>query len=326
MVQIQFRPGISNGDGQTTCYRVAEQSLVTDFPLPDMVSFRESCPDDGAQLSPLNVYHVPVDGKQIYRGPGWIGNQWREVICQSIPSGYQIRIEGIGTFLIAEEGKSIVCSRKEAEAGVQLLIEAAIGPALILALAVNGTLCFHASAVLFKDHVIVFLGESGKGKSTLASWLDGKGERGWRRLADDILPAALGVDGLQVLPHYPQLKIAAEEQPSLGMPGSLPASAIYVVRRSREGEEVAVQPLGAQESALVLARHTVASRLFDADLMIRHLDFCIQAGSQVPVRELIYPLIPSALQEVQEALLRDLQPQIGSVGGLAQGQSQRESF
>lgn len=321
MVHIQFFPEKLSGDGQTYCYRVAEQSFSTDLPIPDLVYLKQTCNGDETLAGLLNVSHVPDENKEIYNGTGWIGNRWREVLCHSLPTGYLLKIEGIAAFSISEGGNSIVCSKKDPDASVELLIEAAIGPALILTLAINGTFCFHASAILVGDRVLAFLGESGKGKSTLASWLDNNEKEGWRRIADDILPVAMGVDGLQSLPHYPQLKIAAKEQPSLGMPDRLPVAAVYIVRRPRDGEDVSIQVLGAQESVLALARHTVASRLFDAALLTRHLDFCIQVAKHAEVRELIYPFNRGALQDVHEVLLENIHSLPNSAMVTTQGHS-----
>jgi hypothetical protein len=189
-----------------------------------------------------------------------------------------------------------------------VIVEAMLGPALTLALAQRDVWCWHASAVLIDGRAVAFLGESGQGKSTLARWLNQQNRETWQRIGDDILPVAAAEDGVDVLPHFPQLKVAADKQPSLGLPERIPLAAVYVLGRPAHGTEteIAINPLSAQEGALALVRHTVASRLFDADLLTKQLDFCVQAAADIPLRQLIYPLRAEALPLVEQALRQDL--------------------
>jgi hypothetical protein len=312
MIKIHLRPRSINGDERSRCYRVAQQDLAVDLALDVLSGFEQTCPDRvkgamaGAPVSRMD------EAQLLYQGPGWIGNEWREVVCWSVPSGYQLSVAGIGRFWISEAGDAIACVEEETTADFDNVVQTVLGPALIVALAKRDVWSFHGSAVAVADRAILFLGESRKGKSTLGHWLDRQEGNAWRRIGDDIMPVSQSKDGLDALPYFPQLKLPQESQPCFGLPERLPIDAIYVLGRPADGEAVKVRSLGTQEGTLSLVRHTVASRLFDAELLEKHLDFCVSAAANIPVRQLVYPLTRAALPQVQAALMTDLSLQPGS--------------
>ncbi len=318
MIDVTLQPGTLIGDETHFCYRLAHHDLRLDLALPVLVGFEQTFESKVKLRSRTEKPNKQSDESELYHGPGWIGNVWRQVTGFSIPWGYRIDVAGIGVYEIAENGDHIVLAEKEQKVGWDLVIEALLGPALILALGLHGVYCLHASAALVDGNALAFVGESGKGKSTLARWLDTHGKGSWRRIGDDVLPVSMRSDGsVDVLPHFPQLKIAALNQPSAGVPERVPLAAVYVLDRPAVGGRVEIRRMGAQEGALALLRHTVASRLFDGDLLRKHLDFCVQAASDIPAHRLIYPLIPEALQELSEALADDLKAQQLSMTDLA---------
>ena len=73
-----------------------------------------------------------------------------------------------------------------------------------------------------------------------------------------------------------------------------------------EQPAISVEALGPGDSALVLAGHTVAARIFDRQLLSRHFGFCSQAASDLPMRRLAYPRIRSEMPVVWKALKADL--------------------
>ena len=311
-VHIQLLQEKPSGPEKAFCYKVAKLRLYTDCVIPDLLDFEEICPDDDAQGSNNYVYDEPVNGEQVYLGPGWIGNQWRQVSCHSFSTGYQIVIEGIGAYWISADGANILCTMKEAKADFRLQIEAVLGPALIRVLAMQGTWALHASAIAFNDRVIALLGESGKGKSTLARRLHKRWVETGQRIGDDILPVSMSQDSVNALPHFPQLKIPSGQQPSIGVPERMPLAAVYVLERPPSDGGVEISSLSTQDGALALIRHTVAAQLFGPSLLAKQLDFCVHVATRIPVRKLIYPFGTGVFEEVQEALLDDIQSQYAS--------------
>jgi hypothetical protein len=187
--------------------------------------------------------------------------------------------------------------------------EAALGPALVLGLALRRIFCLHAGAVARGDRAVAFVGGSGAGKSTLAARLPGAGDGGWRRVADDVLPVAADGGAVWALAHFPQFKLAPAEQAAGAADARLRLAAVYLLDPAEEVRgEVTARDLGGRDAAVALARHTVAARLFAPAELGTHLDFCAQAAARLPVRRLAYPRRLDVLPAVAAAVAADLEP------------------
>lgn len=290
-------------------YRLADRTFSADVAFPELIAFRSSRAPAPSKNSVPGHLSRSADPKLIFHGPGRVDSQDTEVQCFRHPDGYQLVVDGAGAFGINSQGSQIVLYEKTPQGSTGALNDVVLGPALTLALALQGTWCLHASAVALGQQIVCFMGRSGSGKSTLAAFLDSS-ESPWRRVADDVLPVKLERDGVDVLPHFPHLKLPAERQPSTGMPERAPLSAIYLIACSNKaGRGAEVRSLTAQEGALALAGLTVAARIFDPDLLARHLAFCTKAIAHISVRELIYPRTFDMLPKVESLLVTDLESQ-----------------
>lgn len=287
-------------------YRIAAQGLLSDARLAELAAFE--VPYRGGLSSSSHFREASSSsGALLYRGPGWIGNRWRDVECRSVANGTQLDVSEVGSFLVSEDGSTLARIGDNQNGDAQSVVETLLGPVLILALALQGTWCLHASAVVFGGRAIAFLGESGSGKSTLAWFLGMEGGPAWRTLADDILPVAPGRGGLDAMPAFPQLKCPPEAQPSRGLPERVPLAAIYSLGDPASApDRVDIRPLSARSATLGLVRHTVAAQLFGQDLLAQHLDFAADAAAHVPMRHLTYPREVRALPAVRDALAADL--------------------
>ncbi len=246
----------------------------------------------------------------LFDGEAPVAGQTRRVRCVLQPDVYRIEIEGAGTFAVARTGGAVTVLGGAAAgtaAGDTALAAALAGPPLALGFALRGTFCLHASAVEREGRAIAFLGESGAGKSTLARLLAGLPDGGWRRLADDLLPVALSPGGPEARPRFPQPGIGGAAAAAL--PERLPLAAVYVL--AGPAGEVAITPLAGRAGALALVRHTVAARLFAADLLARHLEHAAAVAAAAPVRVLTYPWTADALAAVAAALAAALERRDG---------------
>ncbi|MGC9356291.1 MAG: hypothetical protein ACP5GX_00395 [Anaerolineae bacterium] len=288
----------------THLYLIVNRSLLSDLSFPELAVFSSG----QIVLSSDGLLPSETGGSLVYKGRGLLGAKLREVTSWASPGGYRIEIEGIGHFSVTDDGQHIIASGLHLPISPLLLTEAALGPCLILALALQGTFTLHASAALDPaGNLLLFAGESGRGKSTLARYLGQ--QPGWRRVADDILPVELEAAQLMALPHFPQLKISPDRQPAVGLPQRLPISALYVL--GEPAADVCVEPLSPLEGALALVRHTVASRLFARPLLTRHMAFVQTAALKLPVRRLHYPHRHNALPVVQDALVAGNRERMG---------------
>lgn len=219
-----------------------------------------------------------------------------------------LEIEGVFPVSVSGYGEGVVWLAPSGSEPTALDLEVLFGPGLVLALALRGTYCFHASCVRFGRKVAAFVGESGSGKSTIAR-LAGRAE-GRERVGDDVLPIVALEGGALVLPRFPQLKLGPEEQWGAERPASLELDAIYDIgsagTTTSSGTAPRIHPLGRKKAVLRLARRTVASRLFDASLTSRQLQACEAIAERVPVKELFYERSLEGMPAVYAAVEEDL--------------------
>ena len=282
---------------QTFAYRLSGKIIVADQPIAEL-NHLSIATAKNLKMSPIEALEIARQAPLVFDEPGWIGNAWRHVTCYADRSGYRLEVEGVGRFAVAEDGNNIFCLQNAGQTESHILITTVLGAPLILALAIKGTWCLHASSIIQKDRLILFMGESGRGKSTLARTLANDPIKNLIRASDDILPIKLKSNSLVALPHFPQLKLGADAQLDPYLPESFPVAAIYVLEQAAQNSPVATAALTEKEALLAFVKHSVASLLFDHSGLARHLEFCAAAAKQVPIYRLIYPHRSEAIAEV----------------------------
>jgi hypothetical protein len=153
---------------------------------------------------------------------------------------------------------------------------------------------------MFRENVIVFLGESGQGKSTLAAYLSQNA--GWRLVADDILPVKMDPNGASVLPRFPQLKLPMNSQPGVDLPEHLPLKYICILTHAEPDQMPELQKLSTAQVVQSLLSHIAGTRMFDASLLVKHLEFSTQIAKQIPAYRLIHPRRRNTLPLIREFL------------------------
>lgn len=300
---VVVRGGPTAGRTMPSVYRIAARRLVTDLGLVPLRPFLTANAGPPGTSPPRPVRSGGMRGSEvIYRGPGWVGGGMREVECCAGPSGIQLRIRHIGLTSIADDGGSIEVDELDPGCDDEQLAAAVLGPALVLALARQDVWCLHASAVEMEGRAILFLGRSGAGKSTLAHRLASNGVVS-RRLADDVVPVAVAGGTLWCLPHFPQLKLGATEQAGADVPERMPVGAVYCLEEAEDDCGGRAEELTQRSAVGVLVQRTVAARLFDKQLLKRHLGFCAAAAAAVSMQRVAYPLRPDSVAAVSELLM-----------------------
>ncbi|HMB22231.1 MAG: hypothetical protein ACM33V_07755 [Chloroflexota bacterium] len=235
----------------------------------------------------------------ISRTEGWVGNRQRSLEMYKLNAGVLLMVDGCDEYLISDS---------QAAANLHGLLpdwsesdrQVILGPALVLALALCGTWCLHASAVTYRDKTVAFVGESGQGKSTLAAYLSSSPN--WRLVADDILPVEIGARGMGALSHFPQLKLSPAAQPGRSLPELLPLHSICALTPAGEDKTAELELLPPNLAIQVLLSHTAGTRMFSAEMLGSHLSFCSQAARQIPVYRLPYPHREDVLPVIRELL------------------------
>ena len=233
----------------------------------------------------INTPAIPEPQAVTVRAHGWLANEHRDLEIWSAPPGILLRTRGGKDIYISPDGGLII--QKDSEELNAIEREAILGPALLLALAARGTWCLHASAAMWRGQVFVFLGESGRGKSTLAAFL--ARQPGWMWVADDILPFTVDANGAHVWPRFPQLKVSLDSQPGLRLPESLPANRFFLLGESAKEEAPAAREISGGQASQALLAHTASTRLFDERLLADHLRACAEAARHISVYHLNYP-------------------------------------
>ena len=253
-------------------YRVAGLPLLIDREVKELEHLRVRGVGGNRQWSEepggIQADHL------VYQGPGLVGGIHYQVECRSGPAGYVLSLSHGSRFSIRSDGARI--TRLAGPAEVEILL----GPVLILALALQGRWCFHASAVRARSEVLAFMGESGSGKSTIVNYLSAHHQDRFQWLADDCL--VLESREGKVIAHadFPQLKLSSQQRVEVTQ--SVLKTA-YLIDLGSEGPPE-VKPLGGLEGFTALAGHTLAARLFNRRLTQKHIEFC----SKVPEVANIY--------------------------------------
>lgn len=238
--------------------------------------------------------------------------------------GMYLFLSGAGTFLIRNGNEIIIEPELNAEASkIRLLL---LGAAMGVLLHQRGYLTLHASAVAMNNGAVVFIGDKGWGKSTIAANLHA---RGHNLIADDVVAVDLHSEQQAIiLPAFPQLKLWPDAVTSLGSkPEELPQLVSYLEKRDfrpnrgfmltntplkqiyvlGRGEAVEIKPLNNQQVLTYLIRNSYITR-FGEELIEsnRALYFrqLTQLAKQVSISHLLRPedlsLLPETIKLVEE--------------------------
>jgi hypothetical protein len=167
-----------------------------------------------------------------------------------------------------------------------------------------GHLALHASAVVLDGRAVLFLGESGVGKSTAAAEMCL--HHGAHLLADDTALLEMAGDRVDVLPSEGQHSLSEQSRVALGIaePGSIdsdtklrlpspriaragvPLSAVFALRFSAGDLARAVRSLRGAEAATLLLSSVIRFDVEDAQARRRDLEQLAAVYGRVPFFEL----------------------------------------
>lgn len=227
---------------------------------------------------------------------------------QLAPEGMYAYWEGVGTFLI-KEGKEIIIE-PVAEADEYRLRLFILGAAIGTILHQRGFLVLHGSGVDIDGQAVVFVGNKGWGKSTIAANLNAKGHK---LIGDDVIAINLSGDKPMVLPAFPQLKLWPDAVSYLGIEleslpqlvphlekrehrvnqrfsdRTLPLEQIYVLGKYPSLE---IKPLEPQEIIKYLILNSYVARFGNELLKANqssHFVKITQIAKQIPIDHLLRP-------------------------------------
>lgn len=259
------------------------------------------------------------------------------------------RIEG-GLRFVAENGNDVVFE-PEPDA-VPAVVQAYLAHfVLSVVLRQRGYLVLHASALVRGPHAIVFIGDSGWGKSTTAEFFL---QHGFQLLAEDAAAIDLSGSYPELVPGPVQLKLRPqagawlredfEELPRFHNESETrvrrsgfaycaerrPLTRVYALS-GEIASETGVAPLPPAEGVLQLIRHTRVATGFTApDFAARHLRQCERVVQKVPVKRLERKWgldeLPHILRVVEDDLASEAEPSAADASVVASGEPTEGSF
>jgi len=292
-------------------YRAYGVGFHSVLPLPELEPSKERA-DVEIQLGDLG--ETPPD----------IGSKY--FCCWQSPDGTYLYWKDVGTFLVQGGRKVTIDPQTGVEDKRLRLI--LLGAVFSIVLQQRGHLVFHASALEINESAVIFVGNKGWGKSTLASMLH---RRGHNFLADDVVAIDDRNDARHlVIPAFPQIKLWSDAVSSLGddperfptvssvvdkrdcrlvdgyLNHPVPLRAIYVLGSSGHPAPEIVK-LGAQESLIYLIAQSYNARwgkeMFAKESAL-HLKRCGAIIRNIPVYRLARPrnleLLPLTAQMIED--------------------------
>lgn len=229
-----------------------------------------------------------------------------------------------GKFVISAGREILIEPEPDADEGLIRLF--LLGPALSVLLRLRGLLVLHGSSVAVHNHIIVFLGDTGWGKSTLAEAFHRKG---YPLVDDDIVAIHMHYDWPIVLPGFPQIKLWPDAAASLGhepeqlpelyqsaqkrvhlvtaghVQQSLPLRQIYILGPA--GNQHESLPITPPQAFLEIVRFSRAMSLTGRpELQQLHFRQCTSLVNKIPVRRLKRLFSLDALPDLVDFIEKDL--------------------
>jgi hypothetical protein len=250
------------------------------------------------------------------------GTLWTQFYRQG--GGYLLRFPDLADFEVSADGATVLGFPAPGVTSptVEHLY---LNQVLPLALSRQGKLVLHGSAVDIGGQGVAFLGESGRGKSTLAASF---ATEGTRFLTDDGLLLEW-VDGrCMIVPSHPSIRLWQDSQDALISNSSAVAPAVSFTSKSRflAGPEIAfcqearplhrlfflgdgvvetptIEALRPAQALIELVKHSFLLDIEARDMLMRHFDDLTRLAELPIYFRLDYPRDYSALPVVRKAIV-----------------------
>lgn len=226
------------------------------------------------------------------------------------------RVYGLADFEIAgleQEGRTIrVTFFRAPGTPVELIAILIAGTVVAYLLCSEGRLVLHASAVEANGRALAFVGQSGQGKTTMATLMCADG---YPLVADDLLPVDPRGDQVMCVPTATELRVREKVEELLGRfddgvprrrtvderhavaalttrAKELPLSSVVIPWPDREATEVSARRLAAGEAAMTLARCQRVEGWSSASMLRKQFDAVSAMAATVPVLVMKIPWGP----------------------------------
>jgi len=250
------------------------------------------------------------------------GTPWTEFYRTQ--GGYLLRFQELADFEIVTDAQQVTCYPVPdvLDETIQHLY---LNQVLPLVLNKLGKLVVHGSAVEITDGAIAFVGESGRGKSTLAASF---AVSGFRFLTDDGLVVEPTGSGFQAQPSHPSLRLWEDSEEAVITSDTEKAPALCFTSKSRflagdsvrfcdqprllrrvyflgdgSAEYLMFEPLSGTEAMLELVKHSFLMDINEKPRLASHFDQVAKLAKQPIHFRLDYPRRFEDLPDIRRAIL-----------------------
>ena len=312
-----------------TLYKVCDLILESNVPLPGLVHAEGKEPECTFQLLPAQgPGPVACHWFHHWRLPD--GALWLSIAKQE--SGYLLRFPDLADFLVFADRRDIRCYPGPG-IPMETIRHLFLDQVIPLALSQRGRVVLHASAVATSEGAIAFLGETGRGKSTLtASFV----QQGFPLLTDDCFLLEEAGGQLFGIPSYPGVRLwpdvisaLFEREPVLSQVAhytakkrwgidssrlpfcadSVPLRRAYVLAHPQEMAEtsaISIVSLSLQDALMELVKHAYRLDITDRQRLGEEFECIGRVATLLRISRLAFPRDLSLLPTIREAILEDL--------------------
>ena len=305
------RDGIMTGSSDSFPVRVSGLVIQTDAPLPGLRQLDMSEPPD-VRVSMRGAIGAPStsDADGVWYVSPYLDERGVPLLTiRHAAFGYLLCYCEGATFLVSASGSEVDAwwdpPLTEADVADYLL-----GGVLAFVVRLRGSVPLHASAVAVHDRAVLFAGDAGAGKSSLAAAF---AILGYPVLADDVVVIDDSRACVRAFPSHPRLSMWSDSANRLFATKSLPShSSEYEKRRldllehgyrfherplavgmicilgsrTASGRGPVIRELRSQDALMKLVRHTYGNYLLDASMRAREFDILVHVAATVCIGEL----------------------------------------
>lgn len=242
-----------------------------------------------------------------------------------IASGYLLRFPGLADFEVGTQEKDVFCFPALGinDATPEHLFRNQVLPVL---LGNAGNYVFHGGAVEIGGDAVVFIGHSGRGKSTLVASF---ASNGCALLADDGLMLEFHNGVFHVVPGYPSVRLWSDSQEILSGTEVKRAPALQFTTKAQflagsilsycdeqrllraayflgdgSARDIAFRKLSTAETLMGWAKHSFLLDVEDPSIMAGHFQRVAMLADKIVAYELDYPRQLEKLGSVREAIIQ----------------------
>jgi len=241
--------------------------------------------------------------------------------------GYLLRFPDLADFEVSADG-AVIQSFPAPGVDLSTVEHLYLNQVLPLALSRQNRLVLHGSAVDIQGQGVAFLGESGRGKSTLAASF---ATEGTRFLTDDGLLLEWAGEQCLIIPSHPSIRLWEDSQSALMHAGTAMAPPVSFTSKARflagkgipfcdesrplhrvfflgdgASETPTIEALRPAEALIELVKHSFLLDIEARDMLVRHFDDLTRLAALPIYFRLDYPRDYGALVAVRDAIVQQV--------------------